>query len=135
MLTIPRIKIIIFSMSVLVLGFLYYFFNPVGHSFFPECPFYTLTGLYCPGCGSQRAFYELLHGHLLKAVHENLLFVLAVPFVIYSAVVYCGINLFGKPWKQVTYYTPQVAKIALGFVLIFWVLRNLPFSFFHWMAP
>ncbi len=35
------------------------------------CPFYELTGLYCPGCGGTRSITALLHGHPLLALHEN----------------------------------------------------------------
>jgi hypothetical protein len=132
--SIARIKILLISIAVLALGLLYYLYNPVGHSFFPECPFYALTGLDCPGCGSQRALYALLHGHLLQAAAYNLLFVLALPFIIYSAVVFAGNHLFGKRWNQNIFYKPWFAKVALVFILLFWILRNLPFPCFHWMA-
>ncbi len=132
--SIARIKILLISIAVLTLGLLYYFFNPVGHSFFPKCPFYALTGLDCPGCGSQRAFYALLHGHLLEAAGYNLLSVLVLPFIIYSAAVFTGNHLFDKNWKQNIFYKPWFAKAVLVFVLLFWILRNLPFPCFHWMA-
>ena len=50
-------------------GFLYY------HS--PEeknwliCIFYKLSGYYCPGCGSGRACYCILHGRFAQAFHYN----------------------------------------------------------------
>ena len=35
------------------------------------CPFYELTGYYCPGCGGTRSILALIHGHPLLALHEN----------------------------------------------------------------
>lgn len=35
------------------------------------CPFYEITGLYCPGCGGTRSLTALLHGDVLLAFHEN----------------------------------------------------------------
>src|SRR5437762_10353071 len=40
-----------------------FFFNPAApaNQWFPKCPFLLLTGYQCPGCGSTRACYQLLH--------------------------------------------------------------------------
>lgn len=35
------------------------------------CPILTLTGWQCPGCGSTRALYSLLHGDPVKAFAMN----------------------------------------------------------------
>src|ERR1700743_3243391 len=59
---------IVLITALLVVYFLY---NPVKYRFFPKCPFYSLTGFACPGCGSQRAIYNLLHGNILKAIRFN----------------------------------------------------------------
>lgn len=105
------------------------------YAFFPACPFYSLTGWYCPGCGSQRAFHALLHGHFLQAVKFNVLAVVLLPFIVYSAVILTANAFFNKHWQQKLFYKPWFVKMLLGVVLLFWLLRNLPLTCFHWMAP
>lgn len=34
-----------------------------------KCPYKTLTGFDCPGCGMQRSFIELLRGNFLESLH------------------------------------------------------------------
>ena len=36
------------------------------------CLFHQFTGLSCPGCGTQRALFALLHGHPLAAWHSTI---------------------------------------------------------------
>ena len=38
-----------------------------------SCPFHTVFGIYCPGCGSIRAMRDLLHGSIGQAWHNNAL--------------------------------------------------------------
>ena len=49
----------------------------------PTCVLKLTTGLDCPGCGGTRAAWYLLHGDLAAAARHHLLFVFAVPFIIY----------------------------------------------------
>src|SRR3954449_7666280 len=46
------------------------------------CPFYALTGLYCPGCGGLRAVNDLGNGDLLGAASSNVVFVALIPVVV-----------------------------------------------------
>ena len=56
-----------------------------GHApLLPACPLHRFTGFLCPGCGSTRALYLLLHGHPLGALRENGLAVLLLPVLIYD---------------------------------------------------
>ncbi|MEM7394570.1 MAG: DUF2752 domain-containing protein, partial [Verrucomicrobiota bacterium] len=52
------------------LGFLF-LFNPAKVSWIPQCPWFFLSGFYCPGCGSVRATHHLLHGNLIGAFRLN----------------------------------------------------------------
>ena len=121
--------------AILTLVWLYFSFDAARYSFFPQCPFHTVTHLYCPGCGSQRALSALLHGNIKRALSYNVLFVISLPLVIYSAVVYT-LNVFGrKPIAQKLVYSPRFIQICLWSVVLFFVLRNLPFPLFSFLRP
>jgi hypothetical protein len=60
----------------------YFWFDPGQASFFPPCPFRLLTGLECPGCGSQRCLHQLAHGNIRQAYLYNPLMVLSLPYVL-----------------------------------------------------
>ena len=97
------------------------------------CPFYRLTGLYCPGCGSGRAVRALLHGHLLQALSYNyLLDLLLVPALCVCAWEYLRLLFPGAGLRPV--FVPQrVTFGCLVLVCSFWILRNIPA--FAFLAP
>jgi hypothetical protein len=106
--------------------------NPDGHGGFPLCPLKFLTGIDCPFCGGLRATHALAHGHLVEAASHNLLFILAVPFLVAGWVLWMGRSL-GRPWP--TWRWPGWAPWVLGAALLaFTVLRNLPSGPFHWLG-
>jgi hypothetical protein len=97
----------------------------------PLCPFYVLTGYWCPGCGSSRALHAITHGDLAEAMARNPVTTLALPVL----VGWWGWWLFrsatGRPRTWVAPST--VIWLLLGTVVAFWVLRNLPGM--QWLAP
>lgn len=99
----------------------------------PSCPFYTMTDLYCPGCGSQRALHALLHGQFASSLGYNPLFLVALLFVIAEGI----LLVLAKGRRKISSlasrrYTPVVVLVI---VLSFWVLRNLAIAPFHALAP
>jgi hypothetical protein len=120
---------------VLILALLYFFFDARTTGIFPHCPFNSITGLYCPGCGSQRAVSALLHGEIGRALQFNILLVISLPLIIYSAIVYI-LNAFRK--KQVNqqiFYSPLFVKLFLVLVIAFGIGRNIPLYPFSILAP
>ncbi|WP_422770766.1 DUF2752 domain-containing protein [Plantactinospora sp. WMMC1484] len=93
----------------------------------PTCFLKLTTGLDCPGCGGTRAFWYLLHGDLPAAARHHLLFVFAVPFLIYLYVAWAGRQLFGWRLPQLE-ITPRAIGIFLAAWGAFSVLRNLPWA-------
>lgn len=45
--------------------------DPTRHTLTPPCPYLTLTGLACPGCGLTRSLHFLLHGDVARAWAYN----------------------------------------------------------------
>jgi hypothetical protein len=56
--------------------------DPRTHGLGVLCPSRRFLGIYCPGCGTTRATYDLLHGEFARAFRSNPLFViLGAPLV------------------------------------------------------
>lgn len=98
-----------------------------------QCPFYALTGLYCPGCGSGRAVYALLHGRLAASFRSQpLLYLLGIPAGLVFAHEY--LRLVFPRLKLRPVYIPQAVQIgAAALILVFWIARNIPI--FSFLAP
>jgi hypothetical protein len=111
-----------------------YNFNPASAGFYPPSPFRLLTGLFCPGCGSLRALHHLLHGRVGQALDLNPLMVLMLPYLLYSLVSYISPVVFRRRIAQV-FVPSRWIWTFLGVVGLYWVLRNLPFYPFSWLAP
>jgi len=111
---------------------LLYCFDPVHFHFYPVCVFHHVTGLLCPGCGTLRALHQLLHGHLAAALRFNALFVVLLPLACAYGLRLAFAQAAGKPVPSIS---PSWLWFALGAMVLFGILRNLPCPAFVWMAP
>jgi hypothetical protein len=93
----------------------------------PSCLLKFTTGFVCPGCGGTRAAWYLLHGDVPAAARHHLLFVFAVPFLLYLYVAWAGRRVFGWQLPEL-----RLSPVVIGGFLAVWgvwsVLRNLPWS-------
>jgi hypothetical protein len=108
--------------------------DPATTAIYPSCPWRTMTGIYCPGCGSLRATHRLLHGQLADAFRLNPLMVLSLPLLGY-AVLSTRWPRLRPPWLERFTARPAWPWILLAILLTYWVVRNLPFEPFVWLAP
>ena len=128
-----RSKYIGLLIIVTVLCTLYYFFDP-NSFFFPKCPLYSNTGIYCPGCGSQRAFHDILHMDFIDAISNNILFIIAILITLFYIVTIIINNFFNRNIKSFL-YRKKALLIILVIIIIFWILRNIPIHPFSLLAP
>ncbi|MFZ0827125.1 MAG: DUF2752 domain-containing protein [Verrucomicrobiia bacterium] len=122
---------LVLALAVLGSGAVLFFFDPAKSGFYPICLFHSLTGWNCPGCGGTRAAYQLLHGHLLRALRDNALFVLTLAALAIGSLRWAVRKMRNQP---VTFNVP--VKVWWGVLVgafLFTVLRNLPA--FAWLSP
>jgi hypothetical protein len=93
----------------------------------PVCPTKALLGIDCPGCGSLRMIYSLLHLDLPAAVHYNALGLVAVALLVWAFLAWTYGRLVGRPvrsWQHLRWSAPA----ALALTVAWFVLRNLDFG-------
>lgn len=90
---------------------------------FLPCPFFEITGLHCPVCGTTRALLALVEGDVMTALHNNVLFVAALPFVVYALLVWVTAR-FGGTRLPVARLGRRSSWAVLTVALVFAVLRN-----------
>jgi hypothetical protein len=115
-----------------------YAVDPTRHAVYPQCLLYNATGIYCAGCGATRAVYALLHGRVLDALHDNMLFVAALPLLLYVIVSHLLIAWRANAWPRIYLDDRKWLRrgAALFVVMIaFMVARNLPGPEFAWLRP
>ncbi|MEU8780891.1 DUF2752 domain-containing protein [Streptomyces sp. NPDC048637] len=88
------------------------------------CPFKWTTGLLCPLCGGTRMAYDLMHGEVLTAFHDNaVLLLLGGPAVAYAVARWLVAGLRGRV------YRPRLSgrgnAVVLGIAAVWMLARNL----------
>jgi hypothetical protein len=123
--------VVVLVAAVLGSGAVLFFFDPAKHGFYPVCLFHSLTGLNCPGCGATRAAYQLLHGHLLRALQDNALFVLMLAGLTAQSAWLVMQKIRNR--SAAFMVSPMILWGLLVTVFVFTGLRNLPA--FSWLSP
>lgn len=102
---------------------LLYQYSPTEYPFYPRCPFYALTHLYCPGCGATRAIADLLHGHLVAAMQFNAAVTLLLPMLLwyFGKMYWTAVRENRMAWPNVPAWS---WRAALAGVLLFAVARD-----------
>lgn len=102
--------------------------DPV-HRHLPLCPFHAMTGRLCPLCGGLRSVDALVHGQWAAAVHDNALFVAALPMLVLAWVAWLRRPDAGqsrRPGRRAVWVGVTALSVTLS--VAFTVVRNLPFA-------
>jgi prepilin signal peptidase PulO-like enzyme (type II secretory pathway) len=107
---------------VIAVAVIYTIYDPT-LPWFPRCVFLQLTGLQCPGCGSQRALHALLTGSLIDAWHFNAMVIILIPIALLAAV---G-NLMGSRMSRLNaaFHSPRIIMAIAVAIVVWWIARNL----------
>lgn len=114
----------IFVVIILLMTGYYFFLNPYEQEyFFISCPFYKITGYQCSGCGSQRAFHEILHLNFREAFRQNALVLIAIPY--FSLIFFT--SFFQEKFAKLRQLLigKKTTLILFFIVILFGIFRNL----------
>ena len=93
----------------------------------PLCPTKLLFGIDCPGCGSLRMLYSVMHGNLLAAAKFNGLALAALVVLAWTYAAWVYGRVAGRRvwnWQRNRWAAP----VTLVLVVAWSVVRNLPFG-------
>ncbi len=101
--------------------------KPGASGLLPPCPFYALTGLFCPGCGTTRMLYYLVHGEVWASFRQNPLAFVALPFVIGGLINGVLPEARRARWMAWHFRSPAWTFAILVVVVTYAFLRNIPY--------
>lgn len=117
------LKISLAVTAVLAAAVIYFMVDPAEAGWMPVCPLHRLTGLECPGCGSQRMIHALLHGDLKEAWKHNAFLLCALPAIVWMG--WLEIRRMKHPETYRRFHSlPVITAIAVA-IVAWGILRNL----------
>lgn len=135
----PRTLIRLWFIVVAVLlpmGIVFVFtIPPFDSPYYPRCLFFlTAYGIHCPGCGTARSYHSLLHLRFLQAVAYNIPCLMLIPFYIIELYRLAYYAIRGQPAARFP-YPKWLLPAFLIFMLLYGILRNIPYYPFVILAP
>lgn len=92
----------------------------------PTCPSKALFGVCCPGCGTSRMIYSLTNGDIAAAIHYNAVALAFLVVLAWTWVAWVARDN-GKQWAGIGQWK-HAASVTLAIVVVWGVIRNLPFE-------
>ena len=108
----------------MIIGIIYYFFNPTVAVWMPKCVFKKLTGWDCAACGNQRAFHALLHGHFCEAFHYNPFAIISVPYLLLIIFTTFSTSAIALKWRRYVQHRITILTY-LVLLILWWIGRNI----------
>lgn len=123
--------LLILAMCAAFAGTLFIILVPLDsyYHIYPHCPWHSITGTHCPGCGTLRGISAVLQGDLLGLLKNNPLAMLLSPLLLYAGFNLVSESLFGYRIPRV--YLPKWQFFLTGLIICYWIARN----FWPLLAP
>lgn len=109
--------------AAVVAAIVYALFDPMDSAWMPKCAFHSLTGLKCPGCGSQRMLHALLNGNLADAFAANAMLLLTLPLIL--SLLLLEVFRTRLPGIYARIHTPATVIAATVLIVLWAVARNI----------
>lgn len=100
-----------------------------------RCIVYDQLHIYCCGCGATRALEDLMHFRILEALDHNVFFVISLPFIVYYFFKEYVRIATGRDIIPFIKININGAIIILTIIILFGIVRNIPFYPFTILAP
>jgi hypothetical protein len=106
------------------IGYAYFSRFPSFMAHAPVCPWWFITGTWCPGCGTMRGISATLHGHVWGLWVYNKLSFFSMPLLLFAFLDVTFRACFRykipnlKPGPYLVYF-------VLVLIFSFWILRNV----------
>ncbi|MBM4111270.1 MAG: DUF2752 domain-containing protein [Phycisphaerae bacterium] len=109
--------------------------DPRTHGLGVLCPSRRWLGIYCPGCGSTRATYDLLHGDIIAAWANNpATLLLGVPVALWLVASSVVTLVHGRRPRLTL--PNRLGLWLAGALLLYTIARNIPHAAFDaWRPP
>lgn len=118
-----RLIRIMIPVVIVSIGIIYYYNNPTYSLWALKCPWWLLTGTYCPSCGIQRFLHQLLCGNIIDAFLLNPFLLLSIPYAILAVLgKWYNINgVFDKTNRII--YKRQTLILYIVLYFVWWAIR------------
>ena len=99
--------------------------DPIDACYMPKCLSYTIFGIRCPGCGTQRAIHAILAGDFKAALQFNPLIFASMLYIITTVILDMKSVKAKHPKLHNLFLGQKAISILLCVLLIYTILRNI----------
>lgn len=130
-----RFMIMVCIFIILLVGSVFLYYHSPEDKYWLICIIYKLSGYYCPGCGSGRACYCILHGRFVQAFRYNPMLCIFIPWIaLYIGG--CGIQWLLTGRETISQRIPiEATYVLLAVVILYGIVRNIDVYPFTLLAP
>ncbi len=96
-----------------------------------SCPIYSITGLYCPGCGISRLIIHISQGQFYMAFRSNMAIFILSPMLMYLLFKYIFGYINNK--NKITRIDMYIVYFCIIVLVLFMIFRNI--TYFSYLQP